>query len=487
MAYNPISGFTLQIVTQAGEVASDYYLKFYEANTTTPLSMATDSAGGTLLVKAKLSDSGFPISNPLDNSTVFIPHMNANYRMVVYTSEADADANNTAAAYVNIPFVSTLVGASSVGTAAYLDTGTAAGELPTNGDLPTFGTAAEVDTGTGASNVPTNSDLAPYLGRNLIINGDFSVWQRGTSFTSAEYTSDRFQINNNGSTHVTTQQAHTLGQTDVAGNPEFYSRTVATSVAGAGNFVSLEHRLEGVELAAGQEVMLSFDAKADSSKNIASEFTQEFGTGGSPSSSAREQGVTTHALTTSWQRFTVTATLASVSGKTLGTDGNDYLRVIFWMDAGSDFDARTNSLGNQSGTFDISNVQLEFGNKATDFEYVDPATQLARCKRYFERIGGGGVTADVIYGSGYADTSTRFDAYCRYDTKRSIPAVSYSSATGVKVFRNGSTVTSTATSIFNPSINTVLLTITTSGLTAGTGGCMGAASSNDYLDINAEL
>lgn len=135
MAYNPISGFTLQVITQAGEIASDYYLKFYEANTTTPLSMATDSTGGTLLVKAKLSDAGFPISNPLDNSTVFIPHMNANYRLVVYLNEADADANDTASAYVNIPSVSTLVGASAIGTVAALDTGTAAGEVPTNADL----------------------------------------------------------------------------------------------------------------------------------------------------------------------------------------------------------------------------------------------------------------------------------------------------------------------------------------------------------------
>lgn len=153
MAYNPISGFTLQLITQTGQVASDYYLKFYEANTTTPLSMATDSTGGTLLVKAKINDSGFPISNPLDNSTVFIPHMNADYRLVVYLNEADADADATGSAYVNIPVVSTLVGTSALGTSAYLDTGTAAGELPTNADLPTV--------------------LSPYLGKNLIINGVF--------------------------------------------------------------------------------------------------------------------------------------------------------------------------------------------------------------------------------------------------------------------------------------------------------------------------
>jgi hypothetical protein len=100
-----------------------------------------------------------PVSNPLDNSTVFIPHVNANYRLVIYTSEADADANNTAEAYVNVPFVSTLLGASGVGTAAYLDTGTAAGEIPTNADL---GTAAQANTGTAPSEVPTNSDLPTF-------------------------------------------------------------------------------------------------------------------------------------------------------------------------------------------------------------------------------------------------------------------------------------------------------------------------------------
>lgn len=105
MAYAPIAGYALQTMTQAGEVAEGYYLKFYEANTTTPLSMATDATGSTLLVKAKLNDNGMPISNPLDNSTEFIPHMNAAYRLVIYLNETDADNNTTASALVNIASV----------------------------------------------------------------------------------------------------------------------------------------------------------------------------------------------------------------------------------------------------------------------------------------------------------------------------------------------------------------------------------------------
>jgi hypothetical protein len=102
MSYNPISGFALQTIKTNGQTAEGYYLKFYIANTTTPLSMAIDNTGGTLLVKAKLNPNGMPISNPLDNTTDFIPHMSQNYRLVIYTNETDADNNTTASAFVNI-------------------------------------------------------------------------------------------------------------------------------------------------------------------------------------------------------------------------------------------------------------------------------------------------------------------------------------------------------------------------------------------------
>jgi hypothetical protein len=75
-----------------------------------------------------------------------------------------------------------------------------------------------------------------------------------------------------------------------------------------------------------------------------------------------------------------------VSGKTLGTGGNDSLSFHFWFDAGSDYNSRANSLGQQSGTFDISQVQLEAGDTATPFEHRSYGDELARCQRYYRQM-----------------------------------------------------------------------------------------------------
>lgn len=97
MGYRPISGAVPQYSRNAsGDSADDYYLKFYQAGTTTPLSMATDSTGGTLLAKCALNSRGEPISNNADDTTVFVPHMNADYKIILYPTETDADNNTTA-------------------------------------------------------------------------------------------------------------------------------------------------------------------------------------------------------------------------------------------------------------------------------------------------------------------------------------------------------------------------------------------------------
>jgi hypothetical protein len=230
--------------------------------------------------------------------------------------------------------------------------------------------------------VETNSiNGGPIAGfRNAIINGNFDHWQRGTSGTSG-YISDRWRTLTGGSTAAISRQAFTLGQTDVPNEPEYFHRVVATSVAGAGSLVVMQQRVEFARTFAGQTVTLSFWAKADAAKNMAVEFAQDFGVGGSAFVSAI--GVTTIALTTAWQKFTVTVANPSIAGKTIGSQSS--FDLTFWLDAGSDHNARSNSLGQQSGTFDIAQVQLEAGSVATPFERRPVGTELALCQRFYQK------------------------------------------------------------------------------------------------------
>jgi len=234
----------------------------------------------------------------------------------------------------------------------------------------------------------TNADLAfdggPLSGmRNAIINGNFDIWQRGTSFTGFEYGADRWLNVRVGTACTMSRQAFTLGQTDVPGEPTYFCRMAVTSVAGAGNASNLTQRIEDVRTFAGRQVTVSFWAKADAAKPIAIEFAQGFGTGGSPSSQVSGIGVTKVTLSTSWAKYTVTVTLPSISGKTLGSDNNSTLIFRIAFDAGSDFNATTDTLGQQSGTFDIAQVQIEAGPVATPFERRPIGTELALCQRYY--------------------------------------------------------------------------------------------------------
>jgi hypothetical protein len=145
----------------------------------------------------------------------------------------------------------------------------------------------------------------------------------------------------------------------------------------------LQQKLEDVRTFAGQQVTVSFWAKVDATKNISVEFAQSFGTGGSPSANVTGIDVAKVSIGTIWQKVTVTATIPSITAKTLGTDGNSFINLVVWFDAGSTFNSRTDTLGQQSGTFDIAQVQVEPGPIATTFERRPIGTELSLCQRYF--------------------------------------------------------------------------------------------------------
>jgi len=220
--------------------------------------------------------------------------------------------------------------------------------------------------------------------KNYIINGNFDIWQRGTSQTVTSYGSDdRWDNTSVGSTK--THSRVTCTDTERAlFNAANFSRTVVTSVAGMGNVTYKSQSIEDITKLAGKIVTLSFWAKADANKNIAISHAQAFGTGGTPSPTTTYH-VSKIALTTSWQKFTLTFSIPSIVGKTLGTDGahTSTQYITFWFDAGSNYNTYTGNLGQQSGTFDIAQVQLEEGSVATPFEQRPFGLELSLCQRYY--------------------------------------------------------------------------------------------------------
>lgn len=245
---------------------------------------------------------------------------------------------------------------------------------------------------TGQSQVQAQSkNLSPFGNKNFLINGGFDYWQRGTSFTTnAAYTADRWQMFLNGTTQTITQQAHTLGQTSVPYNPTFYLRSVVTTSAGAANFAMFCQKIENVRTIANGTITISFYAKADAAKNIAIEVVQSFGSGGSPSSSVYTPAGLV-ALTTSWAKYTVTIAIPSITGKTLGSNDDDRTEIVFWLDAGSSYNTRASSLGQQSGTFEFSNIQVEIGSYASEFEVLPRALIFDLCHRYYQQYSQGNI------------------------------------------------------------------------------------------------
>lgn len=211
--------------------------------------------------------------------------------------------------------------------------------------------------------------------KNAIINGNFDVWQRNTSFAIAtagsNYTADRWlaNIGTTGNNSTVSRQAFTVGQGVVPNEPTYWLRYAVTAfVSGV---PSLGQRIESVRTFAGKQVTVSFWAKADAARTVSCSLNQVFGSGGAPSAGVNS-AVGTFNLTTAWQKFSGTVTLPSISGKTLGTNGDDYLQALF-------------VLPGAVCTIDIAQVQVEAGSSATAFDLLPPQQVIALCQRYYEK------------------------------------------------------------------------------------------------------
>lgn len=234
----------------------------------------------------------------------------------------------------------------------------------------------------------TNENVAElYAGqyrRNQLINGDFRFWQRGTTFGAAVYTADRWFFNAGGvdSPNVIRNPIAPGQFTDIRA-PAFARVSYGAITDAAGHFVVFEQLIEGVGSYSGRKLTISFKVynSGAAGRQIALEVRQNFGDGGSATVSAI--GSKKFALAPGLNTITHTVQVPSAAGKVLGAKNS--LGFAFWASAGTNWSARSDSLGAQSGDVHFTEVQIEEGLEATSFDRRPDALELLLCQRYYQK------------------------------------------------------------------------------------------------------
>lgn len=226
------------------------------------------------------------------------------------------------------------------------------------------------DTGLGFNN---------FSGRNRIINGDFSVNQRSFTSTTIDgtYGFDRWCVGCSGGT--VTYSSQTAAENIIKSEALAFARIVSASQSASTDYAALMQKIENVRVFANKTVTVSFWAKAASgTPKVAVNLYQDTGTGGSGSVANYIGSVT---LSTVWTRYSVTGTVSSMSGKTVGT--SSALTLYLFTSAGSNYNSWTNTLGYQNAAIDFWGVQVEEGSVLTTFEQKPYADTLRECQRYY--------------------------------------------------------------------------------------------------------
>lgn len=353
-------------------------------------------------------------------------------------------------------------------------------------------TAANMNDLGGTLNTVPSTIGAYAAGKNKIINGDFRFNQR--NFTSDTFTGYKFDrwvgvVTAGGGTVTFSAQAFTLGAAPVAGyeGTNFF-RCLTSGQVNTDARAVFRQNIESVRTFAGQTVTVSFWAKAGSgTPSLNVELNQVFGTGGSPSAEISVVA-TKQSITTSWVRYSYTLAVPSISGKTIGTAGDDLLRLNIWASAGSTWNTPSGTLGIQNNTFDIWGVQVEAGSIATPFQTATGTIQgeLAACQRYYWRQTAAG-NAYSKFGLGVGNGATDYQMSITNPVAMRVPPTSVDSS-NLAVLDGIAIIAVSAVALNAPTNLIGGITATGTGFTAGRGGTLIANNNTAaFIGFSAEL
>ena len=248
--------------------------------------------------------------------------------------------------------------------------------------------------------------------KNLILNGDFQIAQRGVSSTSSGYqTVDRHKFSYSGTDEAPTQAQVDLSSSDTPytlGFRKAYKITNGnqTSGAGADDYIKYSHSVEGQNAnssgwnfkSASSFVTLSFWCKS----SVAQSFQAYFETA---DTTKQAYIFETGSLTAdTWTKITKTipgnpnSTINNDNGRGItinismfyGTNKTGSNTLNQWKEySGSNLHSAsaTTWYTTNDATFEITGVQIEVGDTATDYAHESYGNALAKCQRYFFMLG----------------------------------------------------------------------------------------------------
>ena len=321
--------------------------------------------------------------------------------------------------------------------------------------------------------------------RNLLINGNMDVYQRGTATLTGNtggYALDRWQFYQYGGGHATITQ-----DTEVPTGEGFLNslKIDVTQVEGsmsAGDLYILRQRVEGQNCqrirkgtSSAKKLTLQFWVRSPKTGTHTVQIYDENNT-------RHVSGAYTISSADTWQY--VTHTFAADTTGAFADDNEPALQLQFWLGSGSTYAGgsslgttwgttaneravgQVNCMDNTSNNFYITGIQLECGEVATPFEHISFMENLQKCYRYHKSMDVGASTR--MHATALADTTTRARFVIHHNPEmRTTPTVSEFNAD------IGGADCDTIATVGSEHLNDVILTRAS-----------GSHSSGDILDVH---
>lgn len=311
-----------------------------------------------------------------------------------------------------------------------------------------------------------------YGHKNVLVNGQMRIAQRGTSFAAAGQTLDQWFASRTGGgmSNYTVEQS-----TDAP--PGFKNSARLIRAPGDNSTLALQIFQSVETLAslrfAGLPATLSFWAKLGASASAAAlNASVNTGTGTDQSLSSGFTGALTPInesipITTSWARYSATGTI--------GLSATQVAAIFGYTPVGT--------AGADDSVY-ITGCQLEVGGVRTDFDFLTMMQDYLDCARFYQQWGGDDLFE--IMGITEAISSTQVVGPISFLPMRAAPSISVTGAGDFELLRGS--VQLTGTSFSNIGKRSAAFTGTVaSGLTTGQAYSWRARSTNARIKLNASI